>query len=249
MKTTLAARGRCGAMHRDEHADPAEERTVPTRPPRSAGSTRTPQISRRRSAEEARLTILAAAEAILVDEGLHALTVRSVAQRVGMTDMGVNHHFGSRDELTVCLLDHLGARYRKALAALVADWLSDGAELPALLERLSAFYEAGQARLAVALHQAGWRDTGSPVFEPVARSLYAAKRPGFENGSATAPTDTRGDMEETMVAIAAMHQGVALAPLFGTKFSRGVGLASNPLEAARVRCQWWLATLSKQFEP
>ena len=87
----------------------------------------------RRPAGDARLLILQSAEALLVDGGQRAVTVRAVAERVGMTDMGVHHHFGSRERLLEALLEHTAARLRSELAAMASKWLQDGAHLGPLV--------------------------------------------------------------------------------------------------------------------
>ena len=48
---------------------------------------------RRRSPEEARAEILDAAEHLLIEEGLSALTLQRVASEVGISHPGVLHHF------------------------------------------------------------------------------------------------------------------------------------------------------------
>jgi TetR/AcrR family transcriptional regulator, repressor for neighboring sulfatase len=80
-----------------------------------------------------------------------------------MTDMGVNHHFGSREGLLKSLLELVAARFRAELKEFVASWLNAGAHLGALVDRLADAYKAGHTQLALALYEAGWRDRGAPV--------------------------------------------------------------------------------------
>src|SRR4051794_3856620 len=168
----------------------------------------------RRPAEESRRLILAAAEQLLIEGGPHAVQVRSVAQRVGITDAGVSHHFGGRDELLVALLRHGGRRVRTAVKSAVSTWIDDQPDVASLVALVADVYRDGYAELAVALHAAGWRDTGGGLLEPVVEALHAAR------------TRPRSDaaIEETRLAVAAPHQAPALDPVYGPAFRRSAGV-------------------------
>ncbi len=73
---------------------------------------------RRRSAEEARAEILAAAEHLLTVEGPSALTLKRVAQEVGISHPGVLHHFRSVELLGQALHARLSATIREDLLLL-----------------------------------------------------------------------------------------------------------------------------------
>jgi TetR/AcrR family transcriptional regulator, repressor for neighboring sulfatase len=189
----------------------------------------------RKSPEEAQRLILQAAEELLISGGLHAVTVRSVAERVGMTDMGVNHHFGSREGLLKSLLELVATRLRKELKEFVASWLNAGAHLGALVDRLADAYKAGHTQLALALYEAGWRDRGTPVLEPVIEALHEARVRRL--GKCVSIEDTR-------LAVAAMHQALAFEPLFGAEFRRSAGVRGRDAQDAMPQRQWWLETLA-----
>jgi len=188
----------------------------------------------RRSAEDARLLILESAEALLVDGGQRAVTVRAVAERVGMTDMGVHHHFGSRERLLEALLEHTAARLRSELAAMASKWLRAGAHLGPFVELLASLYTTGHTQLAVALHDAGWRDRRSPLLGPVVEALHAARL------SRLGPDV---DIDETRLAIAALHQALALDPAFGAEFRRSAGISGRRAADAKAQREWWVETL------
>ena len=196
-----------------------------------------PRRARKRP-EEAQRMILTAAHELLLEGGLHAVTVRSVAERIGMTDMGINHHFGSRDGLLRSLLEHLAARFRKELATFTAEWLRDGAHLGSLVELLGSFYKAGYAQLAVAMHDAGFRDRGTPVLEPVVEALHAARRRRL---------GTRIHIDDTRLAVAALHQALALDPLFGAEFRRSAGLGGRQAADHLPQRQWWVETMVQRL--
>jgi AcrR family transcriptional regulator len=182
-----------------------------------------------------RSRILAAAEHVLLDVGVDALTVRAVATRVGMTDMGVNHHFRSRDELVLTLLKHLGARYRSALAALVADWVRDGSHLLEFVDRLAEFYESGHEALVASLWRAGWREPCDDVLEPVARALHCEAR-GFLHGG----------LEQAKIAVALMHQIFAVGESFGADLFSSAGLHRDGIDGAEARRSFWSAALQER---
>ncbi|NYI07771.1 TetR/AcrR family transcriptional regulator [Allostreptomyces psammosilenae] len=69
--------------------------TRPIEAPRNARSRRT------------RTAVLAATRAILEEEGLEALTMSKVAERVGVSRRGLYLHFASRTELVTALFDYL----------------------------------------------------------------------------------------------------------------------------------------------
>lgn len=192
----------------------------------------------RQRPEDARRSILDAAEALLVEGGLHAVTVRSVAERVDMTDMGVNHHFGSRDGLLRSLLEELGLRFRKDLAVFVDGWLAEGARLGALVDRLADSYRSGFTQLALALYAAGWRDRGAAVLEPVVEALHGAR---------VRRLGKRIPIEDTRLAVAALHQALALDPVFGAEFRRSVGFSGRQAENTAPHRRWWVETMAQRL--
>src|SRR5689334_22850562 len=101
----------------------------------------------RRPAEESKRLILDAAEQLLIEGGPQGVQVRSVAQRVGMTDAGVSHHFGGREQLLVALLRHGGRRLRSAIEAAVDAWIDHEPEVGALVEAVAGIYREGYAAL------------------------------------------------------------------------------------------------------
>ena len=179
--------------------------------------------------------ILEAAEQLLVAGGPRAVTVRAVAEQIGITDMGVIHHFGSRERLLQALLEHAATRLRAEVAALASRWMREGARLGALVEVLASLYEAGHTQLAVALHEAGFRDRGSPLLGPVVDALHAARRRSVGAGV---------ELDETRLAVAAMHQALALEPLFGIEFRRSAGIGGRSASDSKAQRDWWIETLS-----
>lgn len=187
----------------------------------------------RRPAEESKRLILEAAAELLVAGGPQAVQVRAVAQRVGITDAGVNHHFGGRDQLLVALLRHGGRRVRRAVEAAVSGWV-DEPDVASLVAVMTAVYRDGYSELAVALHAAGWRETGSGLLEPVVEALHAARR----------RTQPRARLEDTRIAVAALHQALALEPAYGAAFRRSAGITGAAARDPAAQLAWWATTLT-----
>src|SRR3954468_18134144 len=103
----------------------------------------------RRPPEESRRVILEAAATLLIEGGTHAVQVRAVAERVGMTDAGVAHHFGSRDGPPLPRLRQGARRLRGAVGEAVARWMDGGVDVAGLVARIAAVYAEGYGELAI----------------------------------------------------------------------------------------------------
>ena len=184
----------------------------------------------RRPPDEARRLILDAAAELLADGGVAAVQVRAVAARVGMTDAGVTHHFGNREKLLTELLRHGGRQLRTALQDVVAAWLGHRADLLELVESLEALYRRGYGELAVALHAAGWRDPGGGMLDPVVAALHRLRPEG-------------SSLDDTRLAVAALHQAMATEALYGSVFRRSAGLTGAPANQSTTNVLWWARQL------
>ncbi len=193
----------------------------------------------RRTPEQARHLILEAAEALLIEGGPRAVEVRAVAQRIGMTDAGVTHHFHSRDSLLVALLTHGGRRLRRAVEAASSRWLTGVASVAELVESIAAVYADGYGELAIALHAAGWRHEGQGMLEPVVDVLHAARR----------RTGGRPPRRvETRLAVAALHQALATDPVYGAAFRKSAGIGDPAAGDPRAQRRWWAAMLASVLD-
>lgn len=188
----------------------------------------------RRRPDEAKSLILKAAEELLVEGGPHAVQVRAVADRVGMTDTGVNHHFDNREGLLTALLRHGGGRIRAAVEHATGDWVSRGARVSELVDCIADVYADGYGELAIALHAAGWRADGAGILDPVVEALHAARKQS--DGRRLTRSDTR-------LAVAALHQALATEPAYGTAFRRSAGIDEPDARQHRQQRRWWVQTL------
>ncbi|WP_202806481.1 TetR family transcriptional regulator [Kribbella catacumbae] len=184
----------------------------------------------RRTPQEARALILDAAAALLAEGGVAAVQVRAVAARVGMTDTGVTHHFQSRDNLLRELLRHGGRQLRAAVQEALNSWLEKGADLFELVEALAGLYRQGYGELAIALHAAGWREHGSGMLNPVVEALHELR-------------PSKASLEDTRLAVAALHQAMATEPLYGSAFRRSAGLTGAAASDPANQLRWWTRQL------
>ncbi|MCR6488933.1 TetR/AcrR family transcriptional regulator [Amycolatopsis sp. OK19-0408] len=188
----------------------------------------------RRSPGEARRLILDTAEKLLTEGGVAAVQIRAIAARVGMTDAGVSHHFGTRDRLLEALLRHGGRAIRSGVEETLDSWFDRDADLADLIDVLAAFYRRGYGELAVALHAAGWRDESSGMLAPLVDALHAL-RPGASGIP----------VEETRLAVAALHQALVTESVYGPDFRRSAGLTGQAATDPGPQLAWWTTHLAR----
>lgn len=193
-----------------------------------------PPSRKRRRPDETKSLILDAAQELLIEAGPRAVEVRAVAERVGITDAGVNHHFGSREGLLAAVLRHSSGRIRAAVEDAAQEWVRAGAQIPELVDRIAEVYADGYGELAMALHSAGWRDHSDGILEPVVDVLHAARH---KSGGRRPPRD------DTRLAVAALHQALATEPAYGAEFRRTAGI-KEPDASRRRQLRWWTQTLT-----
>jgi AcrR family transcriptional regulator len=112
---------------------------------------RAPRV--RRSPEAARENILAAAEAILVEQGPQALKLADVAKAAGVVHANVIHHFGSIAGVETALMERMIRQLAdKVIAVIQQDDSYIGMGAQALFD---AFETKGTARLAAWLEMTG----------------------------------------------------------------------------------------------
>ncbi|MDD3798993.1 MAG: TetR/AcrR family transcriptional regulator [Novosphingobium sp.] len=78
-------------------------------------------IRKRLTPEEIRSAALDAAEAILMELGPQALTLKAVAARIGRTHANVLHHFGSAAGLHEALARHMANRYKARMVKVIRE--------------------------------------------------------------------------------------------------------------------------------
>jgi AcrR family transcriptional regulator len=104
---------------------------------------------RRRSAEEARSEALAASRKLLIEQGPEAVTLKAVAEEIGVSHTNILHHFGTAGELESALMGTMVRDLADALSGVAAHLRSDAGAPRALVDTVfDAFDKGGAGRLA-----------------------------------------------------------------------------------------------------
>jgi AcrR family transcriptional regulator len=104
---------------------------------------------RRRSPEEARREALVSARGLLIERGPNAVTLKAVADEIGVTHVNLIHHFGSAADLQTALVGAMVRDLTDALAAAVVHLRSDAGAPRALVDHVCEAMDTGGAgRLA-----------------------------------------------------------------------------------------------------
>jgi len=198
---------------------------------------------RRRTAEEARYEILAAAQRRLTDGGPEAIRLQDIARDLGISHPTILHHFDSREGLMQALT-------RSALSALNADVLRaivdprPGVSSAAVLDRVfETLGESGHARLLawVALSPRAPAREGEEyqLLRRLAEAIH-------ERASAEARrSGTRPPSREEIVFIVRLTAAAMLGDaLLGAMLSRSAGLRDHPTVDRRFRL--WLGRLLEE---
>ncbi|GEL46953.1 TetR family transcriptional regulator [Cellulomonas hominis] len=109
-----------------------------------------PRTTRTRMSASQRLTqILTVSAGLIAERGFRGLTLRDVALECGITEGGVLHHVGSKEQLLVAVLEYRDALDLAQLADLLgveADVFDSGREAPVGLRELCAALVRRNAR-------------------------------------------------------------------------------------------------------
>jgi AcrR family transcriptional regulator len=198
------------------------------------------EMRRRRTAEEARHEILAAAQRRLAEGGPEAIRLQDIARDLGIAHPTILHHFRSREGL-------MRALARSAMAALNADVLSAianprrGASPEAVLDRVfETLGESGHARL-LAWAALSERSAAAPADQqPLLRILADAvhRRMTDDAKAAGGRMPPRREAEFVVRLVAAAMLGDAL---MGGVLNRMSGQPDGAAQQRRFRV--WLAQL------
>ncbi|HZR84016.1 MAG TPA: helix-turn-helix domain-containing protein [Candidatus Binatia bacterium] len=198
---------------------------------------------RRRTAEEARHEILAAAQRRLAEGGPEAIRLQDIARDLGIAHPTILHHFESREGL-------LRALVRSAMSALNDDVLraiSDprrSMSSEAVLERVhETLGESGHARLLAWITLSDRAPAAGDNDQQLLRILADAthRRIADDARAAGARAPAREEVDFAVRLIAAAMLGDAL---MGPVLSRLGGLPDDPSVQRRFRA--WLARLLEE---
>jgi AcrR family transcriptional regulator len=166
---------------------------------------------RRRTPEEARQEALVCARARLLAGGPDSVTLKAVADDLGMTHANLIHHFGSAEGLQSALMGSMVADLSNALDTAIARLRTDeGAPLELVNAVFDAFAEGGAGKLAAWIVLKGDLSHLEPVRDAV-------------NGLVHAIQEKLGDPSEASQTL------LSSAVLFIALSAFGEALIGNPL--------------------
>jgi AcrR family transcriptional regulator len=132
-----------------------------------------PAKRRRLDAADARESILAAAEGLLIEGGPDALRLTEVATRAGVSHPNVLYHFGSVSELQSQLAQRVAVRLASEMAQVFAQGMSGEMPLERAIDAVfRVFDEGGFARLLAWLELS----KNDPNFESLAAKLELLRK-------------------------------------------------------------------------
>lgn len=143
------------------HRRPSDTRAMPAISP--------PVPSRRRlSPEQSRDAALAAARALLIDEGPQAVTLTAVAARIGRTHANLLHHFGSAAGLQEALIARMAAGITGTIRDAVLRARQQGQGSREVVDLVfDAFGENGAGALASWMILSGNEDALDPILTAI----------------------------------------------------------------------------------
>lgn len=179
---------------------------------RSRKAATRPVRRRRRSADEAKNEALASARKLLIASGPTAVTLKAVADDLGMTHTNLLHHFGTAGELQSELMSAMVRDLAAALMDAVAHLRSDEAAPRALIDIVfDAFDRGGAGTLAAWISLSGNFKYLQPVRAAVAELVKAVEEKFvYEKGDP--------------------HMGVTSAVLFVALMAFGDAVIGEPLK-------------------
>jgi len=122
----------------------------------------------RLTAQDSREGALAAARAILIEQGPQAVTLKAVAARIGRTHANVLHHFGSAHGLQKALAHSLGELITAKIGEAVVSVRRGDLDPRAIVELcFDAFSKEGAGALASWMILTGDVDALSPILKAV----------------------------------------------------------------------------------
>jgi len=166
---------------------------------------------RRRTPEEAREEALACARARLLSGGPDAVTLKAVADDLGVTHTNLIHHFGSAAGLQSALMGSMVADLAQALdAAIVRLRTDEGAPLELVNAVFDAFAEGGAGKLAAWIVLKGDLSHLEPVRDAVVGLVHAIQE---KLGDPDGQAQTRIPSAVLFIALSAFGEALIGPPL------------------------------------
>ena len=185
-------------------------------------------LRKRLSPADAREAALVAAQALLIEAGPQAVTLKAVGSRIGRTHANLLHHFGSAEGLQLALIARMTTDITATIRdALLRDRTADPDPRRIVDLVFDAFDGGGAGALASWMILSGNRDALDPILSAV-RDLVEELATGVEPACRPIPQET--------LHLVLMALGDAL---LGAPMARALGL---PRDTARALAARMLAT-------
>ena len=197
---------------------------------------------KRRTAEEARIAILDAAEHRLVASGPAGIRLQEVAADVGVSHPTVLHHFGSREGLTQAVVARALASLHAGLLSAVQETPKGPDQVAALLDGVfEALARGGHARAFLWLALSGYTSTLEELHvRSLAEAVHEVRRSNWSKARKRVPP-----FEDTYFTV--LLPALALLALSVTvpEGRKGAAAGENDECGAR-RFRAWLARMIHQ---
>jgi AcrR family transcriptional regulator len=179
-------------------------------------------MRKRLSQEESRSAAVAAARALLLEQGAAAITLKAVAARVGRTHANLLHHFGSVAGLHRALAEEIARGVAASIIAAIASRRrGEASERDVVDAMFDAFVEQGAGELVAWIALTRQRDALQPVIDTVAEILADFRAAG----------DTR-PMDKVTLGLVLLAVGDSLV---GEEVAEGTGQPRETVRDIAVR--------------
>jgi AcrR family transcriptional regulator len=177
---------------------------------------------KRLSPAESRAAAVAAARALLRDEGVAAVTLKTVAARVGRTHANLLHHFGSVAALHRALAEDIARHVAASITGSIGRMRRGEAGLRDVIEAMfDAFEEQRVGELMAWVVLTRQREALEPVVDAIAKVVADISEPG----------ETR-PLDQATLGLVLLAIGDSLA---GGEVARACGLARSAARDIGVR--------------
>ncbi len=186
-----------------------------------------------RSPEEAKKTILDAAESILVDVGPAGLRLSAVAKKAKMAHPNIIHHFGSREGLLQALSNRIGERATLRTTNAIDQALKAPPQerVAAVIKVLETPYQGDEGRAAVWLHLSGAKSAIRSNMEHIV-ALSHQFRQSFD------PTASKDNTNRLVLLITLALVGEVIS---GDEIKEALGFGDS--DESRAHFKQWLAEI------
>ena len=174
-------------------------------------------VRKRLSPQESRAQALSAARDLLREEGVQAITLKSVAARIGRTHANLLHHFGSVADLHRALADQIAHEVAAQITGSIGQMRRGEKRMRDVVEGMfDAFIEQRVGELMAWVVLTRQRDALAPVMDAISEVIVDIREPGDER-----------PLDQATLGLVLFAIGDSLA---GTEVARACGL---PRSAAR----------------